>query len=169
MKKVTYNEKDNSETSELAGLIRKIDTLDAQYVNRICEEIFKHQPFFLTVLLGYRADVSPQELEEIMKIYFLIWEYFGSNENLPKRKVTQAQFEKLQRGNKYMLDYSEGEPEESREKIYTDTLQNLQSKSLWTAVLFRYNNRPVLINMDRENKGIILLGILSFIQSFETQ
>jgi hypothetical protein len=83
--------------------------------------------------------------------------------------VTQAQFEKLQRGNKHMLDYSEGEPEESREKIYTDTLQNLKSKSLWAAVLFRYNNRPVLINMDRENKGIILFGILSFIQSFENQ
>ena len=86
MKKVTYNEKDNSETSELAGLIRKIDTLDAQYVNRICEEIFKHQPFFLTVLLGYRADVSPQELEEIMKIYFLIWE---ENPKNPEKRFIQ--------------------------------------------------------------------------------
>ena len=169
MNKLTFTAKDYSETSELAGLIRKIDAIDAEYANRVSDEIFKHQPFFLTVLLGYRVDVSAQELEELMKIYFLIWEYFKPNKNLRKKKVTQTQFEKVQRRNMYMLNYSEGESEESRDKIYTDELQNLKSKSLWAAVQFRYNTRTVLVNMDPENKGIILIGILSFIQCFETQ
>lgn len=169
MNKLTFTAKDYSETTELAGLIGKIDAIDAQYVNRVSDEIFKEQPFFLTVLLGYRVDVSEQELEEIMKIYFLIWEYFRSNQNLRKSKVTQTQFEEVQRRNMYMLYYSEGESEESRDKIYTDELQNLKSKSLWAAVHFRYKNRPVLLNMDQEYKGIILLGILSFILCFETK
>lgn len=169
MKKLTFTEKDYSETSELAGLIRKIDTIDAEYVNRVSDEIFKHQPFFLTVLLGYRADVSMEELEEIMKIYFLVWEYFKSNDNLPKRKVTQSQFEKVQKRNMHMLHYSKGEPDDSREKIYTEELDNLKSKALWTAVLFRSNKRPILMNMDSGTKGIILIAILSFIQYFETQ
>lgn len=169
MNKLTCTAKDYSETSELAGLIRKIDTSDAEYVDRISDEIFKYQPFFLTVVLGYRMDISSQELEEMMRIYLLVWEYFKSNKNLPKKKVTQTQFEEVQRQNMYMLHYSEGESEESRDKIYTDELQNLKSKSLWAAVHFRYNTRPALINMDPEIKGITLIGILSFIQCFETQ
>lgn len=169
MNKLTFTAKDYSETSELAGLIRKIDTSDAEYVERISDEIFKYQPFFLTVVLGYRMDISSQELEEMMRIYLLVWEYFKSNKNLPKKKVTQTQFEEVQRRNMYMLHYSEGESEESRDKIYTDELQNLNSKSLWAAVHFRYNTRPVLVNIDSEIKGIILIDILSFIQCFETQ
>lgn len=168
MNKLTFTKKDYSETSELARLIRKIDTIDAEYVNRISDEIFKHQPFYLTVLLGYRVDISMEELEEMMRIYLLVWEYFGSNENLRKKKVTQTQFEKVQRRNMHMLHYSEGESEDPREKIYTDELQNLKSKALWTAVLFRYNSKSRLINMNPENKGLILIDILSFIQCFET-
>ncbi|MBZ9632662.1 hypothetical protein LB465_17935 [Salegentibacter sp. LM13S] len=169
MNKLTFTAKDYSETSELAGLIQKIDTSDAEYVDRISDEIFKYQPFFLTVVLGYRMDISSQELEEMIRIYLLVWEYFKSNKNLPKKKVTQTQFEEVQRQNMYTLHYSEGESEESRDKIYTDELQNLKSKSLWAAVHFRYNTRPALINMDPEIKGITLIGILSFIQCFETQ
>ncbi len=169
MNKLNFTENDYSETSELAGLITKIDAIDAAYVNRVSDEIFKHQPFFLTVLLGYRADISMEELEEMMKIYFLTWEYFKSNQNLPKKKVTQNKFEKVQRKNMSMLRYSEGESEKSRDKIYTNELQNLKSKSLWAAIHFRFEKRPVLKNMNSGNKGIILIGLFSFIQCFEAQ
>lgn len=168
MNKLTFTTKEYNEASEIARLIGKIDTIDAEYVNWVSDEISKHQPFFLTVLLGYRADVSPDELAEIMKIYFLVWEFFNLNDNISNSKVTQVQFEKVQRRFMHMLHYSEAESEGSREKIYTNELQNLKSRALWTAVLLRYNNRPVLIRMDKEYKGIVLVGILSFIQCFET-
>jgi hypothetical protein len=60
-----FTQNDYSETTELAALITKIDDIDANYVNVVSEEIFKQQPFFLTVLLGYRFNVLPEELEEI--------------------------------------------------------------------------------------------------------
>lgn len=49
MKKLNFTEMDYSETSELAGLIRSIETIDAEYVNKVSEEMFKHQPFFMTL------------------------------------------------------------------------------------------------------------------------
>lgn len=169
MNKLSFTENDYNETSKLAALISKIDTIDAQYVNRVSDEIFKQQPFFLSVLLGYKDDISMEELEEVMKIYFLVWEYFISKSNLLKRKVTSDQFEKIQMRNIHMLGYSEGELEDSKMKIYTDELANLKSKTLWAAVLYRYHNRLILLNMDPENRTIILIGVLSFIQCFETK
>jgi len=166
---MNITQKDLNETIELARLLTKIDNIGVEYFNEISDEIFKQQPFFLTVLLGYRLDTSTEELEEIMKIYFLIWEYFRQTKNVHTKKVTEAYFETIQNRNIHMLQYVEGEPEQNdRLKIYTSNLQNLKSKALLTAVLFRYNNRPVLSKMDEKKKGIILVGIKTFIECFET-
>jgi len=163
-----FTQNDFNESIELAELIRKIDLMDAEYVNTVTDEIYAKQPFFLTVLLGYRLDVRPKELEELMKIYFLIWEYFKSNQHVQTRKVNQAYFEKIQKRNIQMLKYSEGElTEKDKLKVFSPDLQNLQSKSLLAAIFFRFNNRPVLSKMKTEKKGLILIGIKSFIECFE--
>ncbi|WP_423128092.1 hypothetical protein [Gaoshiqia sp. Z1-71] len=164
-----FTQKDYDETGQLAELIKKIDHIDPAYVNTVSDEIFQRQPFFLSVLLGYQFDVSMEALEEIMKVYFLIWEYFRSNPNVQKKQVTQAFFEKNQAKNIGMLKYSEGEPNEREKmKVYFYDLQKLKSKALWTAVLYRCDSRPVLQKMNTEIKGIILIGMKSFIDCFET-
>lgn len=163
-----FTHSDFKESIELAELIKKVDNLNSGYVNALLEEIFQRQPFFLTVLLGYRFDVKPEELEEIMKIYFLIWEYFKTNKKIPTKKVTEADFEKIQYRHIQMLKYVEGESDHKEiSKVYEYDFEKIKSKSILTAVLFRYNTRPVLIKMDAQSKGIIYIGIKSFIECFE--
>jgi hypothetical protein len=138
MATIKYTENDLDKTEILAELLKKIDKIDADYVNTISDEIFKFQPFFLTVLLGHRLDVSTDELEEIMKIYFIIWEYFRLDPNIQTKQVTEPCFSIIQKRNIEMLRYSEGETENNKLEIYTADLQNLKSKSLLTAILFRF-------------------------------
>ena len=164
-----FTQKDFNETTELAGLLSKIDYLSPEDVNTLSDEIFKRQPFFLTVLLGYRFEITPKELEEIMKIYFLIWKYFRANKNVQTNQVTETYFEKVQNRHIKMFKYIEGEPKQNDKiDVYSHDLGKLKSKALLTAVLHRYNNRPTLIKMDDESKGIIFVGIKSFIECFET-
>lgn len=168
MTKIKLTENDFDETKILAEILKKIDQIDADYVNTISDEIFKLQPFFLTVLLGHRLDVSTDELEEIIKIYFITWEYFRLNPNVQTKKVTETCFNKIQKRNIEMLKYSEGETKNNKLEIYTDNLQNLRSKSLLTAILFRFNERSALLKMDMQKKGAVMIGIKSFIECFET-
>ena len=161
-------QKDLDETSEMAELLKKIDNIDENYVNRVSDEIFQRQPFFLSVFLGYRHDVSPEELDEIMKMYFLIWEYFRRHKNVQTKQITQTDFEKIQRRNIQMLHYADGElDQKAKAQVYTSDLQNLRSKALLTAILFMNNNRPVLLNMDPEKKATIYVGTKTFIECFE--
>ena len=154
--------------NEAIELQIKIDNIDAEYVDLVSDEIFQKRPFFLTVLLGYRLDTTPVELEEIMKIYFLIWEYFRSSENVQTKKVTEDNFETIQRKHIQMLQYAEGEPgQPEKMEVYSSDFQNLRSKALLAAVLFRYNNKPVLLRMDKVKRGVILVGMKSFIKCFE--
>ena len=122
----------------------------------------------MTVLLGYRLDVTTEELEEIMRIYFLIWEFFKMKRKVPTYKITETDFEKAQSRYMHMLKYVEGESDQKEiTNIYTYDLERLKSKALVTAVLLRYNTRPVLKKMDMDIKGIIFLGIRCFIECFE--
>lgn len=162
-----FTQHDFDEIPLLARLIKRIDTIDSTYVNSISDDIYKKQPFLLSVLLGYNLDTTPIELEELMKVYFLIWEYFKDNQNVQNRKVTEQLFEKIHNRNIGMLRYAEGESTDQSAILYSSDLQNLRSKALLTAILFRFNNRPDLVSMDMKTKGMILIGIKTFIECFE--
>jgi len=165
--KITQN--DINETIELSDLMVKIDRMDPEYVTMLSDEIFKQQPFFLTVLIGYRLDVKPAELEEIMKLYFLIWEYFRSNKNVQTKKITEADFEKVQDRNIEMLRHLQCEEYQSDKlNVFLNDLGNMKSKSLLASVHFRYKTIPTLMKMNEESKGIIFIGIKCFIECFET-
>ena len=58
-----------------------------------------------------------------MKVYFLIWEYFRSDQNVQTRKVKLAYFEKIQNRNIQMLKYSEGESSQNDKlKVFSPDL-----------------------------------------------
>lgn len=169
MTKLKFTQNDFNEIESLAESIKKIDQIDSDYVSFISDEIYSRQPFFLSVLLGYRIDVTMEELEEIMKIYFLVWEYFRFKPNVQTIKVTESYFNKVLMKNIKMLKYSEGETNEiDKLEMFSSDLQNLKSKSLMTSVLFRFNERPTLLKMDIQKKGSIIIGIKSFVECFET-
>lgn len=163
-----FKQNDFSEARDLAKVQIKMDNIDAEYVNLISEDIFQKQPYFLTVLLGYRLVITPMELEETMKIYFLIWEYFRTNIKIQTIKVTENDFETIQNRNIAMLQYCDGEFDAvETNNIYSSDLENLKSKALFAAVLFRFNERPALLKMDVQKRFIIVIGIKSFIECFE--
>ena len=165
---MNFTQNDFKETNELAKLLQKIDRIDEEYVNSMSADIFQCQPFFLTVLLGYRFDTSTEELEEIMKVYFLIWEYFKTNKDIRAKKVTKEMFEKVQNKHLQMLQYIKSDlSQQEKMQIYSNEFQKLQSKALLAAILFRYTNRPILAALEDTKKGIILIGSMCFIESFE--
>lgn len=161
--------RDFDEVAQLTVLMKKIDNIDAAYLDSNLDEIFLKQPFYLTVLLGHRLDTTPEELEEVMKIYLVVWEYFRNNINAQTKKVTEKCFDKNKDRLIKMLQYAEGEPvDQGKMEIYSTDLGNLKSKTLWAAVLLRTTNREALIKMDVIKKGLVLIGIKSFIECFET-
>lgn len=159
---------DLDETKELAKFLTTIDRMDPHYFSSRSEEIFQQQPFFLSAFLGLRMDVKPEELDEIIKIYFLLWEYFRPNKNVKTIKITQSHFEEVQGRNIEMFKYVQGEINQYHiQDVYSNDLENTKSKSLLALVLLRYNTNPTLSKMDEKNKGVVLIGIKSFIECFE--
>ena len=162
------SESDINETNEVADLMFKIDNWDVDYINSISSEILQYQPYFLSVLAGVRLEVTEEELEEFLKIYFLIWEFFRKDKNVLTKKVTEAYFLKVHNKQIEMLRYMEGEPtKKEKGKVVSYDFQKIKSRSLLAAVLLRYSDRPVIAKMDEQMKGHVFVLIKSFIECFE--
>ena len=162
------SESDIKEANEVADLMIKIDNSDADYITSSLNEIRQYQPFMISVLAGIQIEVTDEELEEIMRIYFLLWEFFRNNKNVFEKKVIEADFQIIQNRQIDMLLYMEGEPtQKEKGEVVSYDFEKIKSRSLLAAVLLRYNESPVIVKMDMQMKGHIFIGIKSFIESFE--
>lgn len=164
---IKFRDQDWSSIAEVTQLIHKIETLEINEFERISAAIVKYQPFYLRVLLGYKGDVSREELDEIMRLYYLIWIYFESKEKVQGEQITQFQFEQTQKHYIHMFRYSVAEDKKSKQVIYEREIQQFYSKTLLAALHARIEEKPVLINLNQEMKAVMIMGIYGFIQCFE--
>jgi hypothetical protein len=152
----------------LGHILNKIDSQDVEYYGWITDEVCKWQPFFFSVILDYRHDLTPHQHNEMIKLYLLIWEYFKTKKNVFDQKITQEEFEKLQNRNIQMLKYVSGEKNQLEiMKIYAKDLENIKSKELFAVIAMRYLDTPVLYNLEEKSKAILLIGLKCFIECFE--
>lgn len=162
------SKEDKEESLKVSQLIKKIELIDEKYINQETDIISQKQPFLISLILGYRFDLNLHELEEIVKIIFIIWEYFKNFEQIHKIKVSEKQFEKIQQRNIHMLKYFEGENGENAQyNLVKSDLRHLHSKALLTGIFFQFNHKKSLIEMDNEEKGILLIGMKSLIECFD--
>lgn len=168
MSKFKANKREAKDLQKVMELEDKIDIIDGKYVARMSDEAFKYQPFYLAVPLSYSDEMTPLELDEIMKIYFLVWEYYRTKDGPREKVVTPAQFEDAQSLMIDKLQYITAESEKNREEFLEYDVSSLKPQALLAVVMGRFENRDALLHMEAKTKVINLTGIQAFIQCFES-
>lgn len=156
------------ETVKISAIVNRIDKMDVVYADSETDIIFHQQPFLISLILGYRLDFKMSEVEEIIKVIFIVWEYYKDNQKVKRIKITESQFERKQLGNIYMLKYFEGEPgEEAKSQFVASDLDHFNSKGLLASLFFRFDTQDVFLKMPTQTRAILLLGMKSLIECFE--
>jgi hypothetical protein len=158
---------DSEQHGEIAKLLSLTDNVDEQYLHQATDEIYVYQPFLLSMFLGYKLDTTDAELDEILKIWLLIWEFFKEKRNIRTVKLTEQCFEQAQSKNVAFLKYLHGKGSEVMEEPASNNLKELGSKSLFAIILAKFHTKPALVRMDMEKKGITLVGIKSLVEALE--
>jgi len=159
---------DFQQTKQIANIIKYCDKADLKSLEQITDEIYRHQPFLLSLFLGYREDVNQYELDEILRILIIIWLFFRYQPNVKKTRISMKMFDNRQKKNVTFLRYLDGEKSQhSKNQLILDNLGALKSKALFTAVLFKVNEGAALKKLDKNISGIMILGMKSLIECFE--
>jgi hypothetical protein len=160
--------RDFKDTKRVAELINFVDQMDISSFDKESDVLYQKQPFFLSLILGYNFDINKAELGEVIKVIYIIWEYFKGHEKAMKIQVTKQQYERIMARNAHMLKYMEGEPM-AKQKSATigSDLDHLKSKALLTRIFFRFKTNKTLLGIQSEKAGIILIGMKTLIQCME--
>ena len=162
------SEEDKKESEKVSLLLKRIELMDGHYINTASDIMSRQQPFLISLLLGYNHDLKATELEEMMKIIFLIWEYFKDIKQTNEVKISESQFERIHLRNIYMLKYFEEEKDKNDKLEFVDSdLRHLNSRALFAGVLFQFNQKQALVDMGDEERGVLLIGLKSLIECFE--
>jgi hypothetical protein len=165
---VALTPKDREQQGELAKLLALTDNISEQYLHRATDEMYIYQPFLLSMLLGYKLDTKDAELDEIVKIFLLIWEIFKDKRNIRTVKLTEQCFEQAHDKNIALLKYLDGEGSDKvRGELVSNDLKGLGSKGLFATILAKFHTKSALVRMNMEKRGIILVGIKSLIEALE--
>jgi len=148
--------------NKIAAIITSIDSKNIESEYGL---IAKKQPFLMSLLIGYQMDLVPEEFMEVNKLILIVWGYFKSDEKVNNNKITLQQFEKIQIRNTHLLKYLEQDNDQL--KTIESDLKHLDSKDLFTGLLFRFKTQKALSNMSAEKKSIIMIGMKTIIECFE--
>ncbi|MCX6270978.1 MAG: hypothetical protein NTU44_07120 [Bacteroidetes bacterium] len=166
--KLNISELDKIEIQELAPILAKINNIDVATAEKLMDDIYQYQPFMISVIMGFHFDLLPEEHGEVIKIGMIIWEFFKDKNGIKTKKLTQKQYEKLQKRNIYLLKYLEGEPDMSEQSNITAIdLNKVKSKALLTVVWYRFIEIPTLAKMTYENRGFALIAMKSLIECLD--
>ena len=159
MKVITINSPVDLQMEDLDRILSIFDEI-SQYENdlksaeAITDELHIYQPFLLSILMGYKFDLSPEELGEALTLYIAIWEYFKIDSRVKSRKITDTQFERLHNNNMQLL-------------VKNDPANMEDVAILFNVIVERFMKRPVLSGMGTKSKAALMIGTKSIIECFQ--
>lgn len=163
-----FSEGDEIEAQLVADLIKQVDNIGIKSANDLSDRIAEYQPFMMSLILGYTQDVEPEFMDDIIKMFFVVFLFFEKKTNIKKKKIDLSDFEIFQEKNFQFLNYLSGEKAKgNRMDVNSQNLSNIKFKSLFTGILFLAKNQPRFKKMNPELQGVVILGMKILIECLE--
>ena len=127
---------------------------DFAWANQITDELMVHQPFLASMMAGYKFDLPPQEMDEVLKLYVAVWEFFKTDPIAKVTAITESQFDRLHTFNVNLMTKN-------------DSVDGATISVLLSVIIQRFGTRPTFKQMNVQKLGALIVGIKSTIECFQ--
>ncbi|MFW6046605.1 MAG: hypothetical protein ACOCP4_02300 [Candidatus Woesearchaeota archaeon] len=163
-----FKDKDYRETDIVAEIIKKTESSSIQELSGMFDEIRKYQPILISIFLGYKDVLSDEELDELAKDLIIIWKFFSEKPNSKKIRITESHLKKFDKKNAEFFNYLSGDDSENEMKKTTEiVLEEMESKAILTALIYRVNEKSVFKKMNQDRKSEFIMEMKTLIDCFE--
>ena len=165
---MNFTEKDHKESEIVADIIKETDNSSIQELSEILDEMRVYQPLLISIFLGFKDDLSYEELDELAKDLIIIWKFFSDKPKSKKTKITENLLYKFDKKNAEFINYLSGEDSQKEFRNITKIdLESIESKGLLSGIFFRYNENKVHVNMNHKIRNELILQMRTLIECFE--
>jgi len=124
------------------------------WANDTIDKLKGRQPFLASMMEGFKMDLEPHELLEVLIIYTAIWEFFNSDRTSTVKPITQRQFELLVSYNAQLI-------------ATNNPADRATVSILFNVVIERIGSLPVFQQMEVQKLGMLVVGVKSIIECFQ--
>jgi len=161
---------DMAAARRIAEIIRHVENNeeDFAFANTVTDELYLYQPFILSMMMGYKMDLTPGELSGVIKLFIVIWEYNKVNSGVRSTPISQERYERVEDRNISVLKNIERSgSDKDRPDYLIEDLNRSDSKALLAALFMQFKENESLRNMAIQTKGPLLIGLKSVIECFD--
>lgn len=138
-----FTENEIQETIHLSSIFIKLNNPEPKYFEFILDDLNIHQPFILSVILGFHPDLKPKDFDEVFKLFVLIWEYFRLKKNSKKVKISEKLFTDTQQNIINYFLYLEKEDSKVQKKAIDQDINHFKCRALMSAILGTFATSPI--------------------------
>lgn len=157
----------HTEIIKVAEIANKVDAAGKEYFDRESDVMFQLQPLMLSLLIGYQADLKSEQLNGMMLLLFIVWEYFKDKPAVKRQKITEDIYEEIMKRDIQMFRYLEGADQREASEIAASELKHIQSKELLAAVQGRLIEGSEFRGLDQQTRIILFIGMKGLVECFE--
>ena len=162
-----FTKKDHKETEIIADIIKETDHSSIKELSEIFDEIKVYQPILISIFMGYKEVLSYEELDELAKDLIIIWKFFSDKPNSKKIEITESHLKKFDKKNADFFNYLSGEDADEMRKTTEVVLETIDSKAIFTALIYRVNEKSVFKKMNQDRKSEFIMELKTLIDCFE--
>lgn len=152
----------------LFNTLERLKQNDISLFNQLSDELNTHQPIILAIMLSLPEKHPMPVVDELMKLYLLIWSHFRSDPACLKNRLSENTFETAYKRNISLIRYLEGETNKAEKtKITQSDLLKVKSLDLMALISHSFSQWPELKKLSTTDKGLELLTIKTLIESLE--
>lgn len=157
-----------AEIDLISGLMKRVVNYTEPQIMESSESLLKHQPFLVSMMMGYSVDLSPKAFEEILLIYMTIWEYFRNKPNIKRVSLTEKKFTEISMRNLNQIKRAgSGRQKRFKNQLIGKDLDRMLSQSLFAKIVETLQVKPGFAELDPSVKGILLVGFKGIIEGLD--
>lgn len=161
------------EVEIIKTILQKIDEMQGGGEESVYTRIYENQPFILSMMMGYEANVDEGVLYEeqfnaIRDMLFMVFLFFEQKTDISRKQLTEAEFANQFQLNIDFLDYLSSEEDlDAKLELSESNLSKMRFKNLYTSLMFISNEDKHFQKMDDEYKSATFLEMKTLIECME--
>ena len=129
-------QRDMDEAEFVGDLIHLVNMMEQKEIKDVIDRMTKNQPFILSILLSYEPHFKKANLDEMMKMFLVIYLFFEEKTDIGKKPIDEAAYKACKEKNRQFVKYFAGEQGfENQLQTSRLYLSNLRFKSLFAGMI----------------------------------
>lgn len=144
---------DREDHRRLVQIMSEVQQAGLPEMEVLMNRLAKHQPFLMSMLVGYHKELTPHVYEVVARSLLIVWR-FHEDAGRAAVPLSEAGYIRAVERNFRMLHYAQGEPDmNATMAVYRDDLEAKPGRMVPAALIHIFTDDPALKGQNASFRG----------------